>query len=155
MVIAVAVAWLAWSVPHLVYHLRHLDVHAGAVTALPLLAVPLVLGIIISILSTALYGAGANSGNAVSCASSQRSSSSEGRGDSGEPVISVPLYDGCDGKVSCPEVPQLTSQLVACAVDVCLDCTQRKPQDLGDRSIERGRHDRGVADQNPGSTGSA
>ena len=25
MVIAVAVAWLAWSVPHLVYHLRHLD----------------------------------------------------------------------------------------------------------------------------------
>jgi hypothetical protein len=26
MVIAVAVAWLAWSVPHLVYHLRHLDV---------------------------------------------------------------------------------------------------------------------------------
>jgi hypothetical protein len=26
MVIAVAIAWLAWSVPHLVYHLRHLDV---------------------------------------------------------------------------------------------------------------------------------
>jgi len=26
MVIAVAVAWLAWSVPHLVYHLSHLDV---------------------------------------------------------------------------------------------------------------------------------
>ena len=26
MVIAVAGAWLAWSVPHLVYHLRHLDV---------------------------------------------------------------------------------------------------------------------------------
>jgi hypothetical protein len=25
MVIAVAVAWLVWSVPHLVYHLRHLD----------------------------------------------------------------------------------------------------------------------------------
>ena len=25
MVIAVAVAWLAWGVPHLVYHLRHLD----------------------------------------------------------------------------------------------------------------------------------
>ena len=25
MVIAVAVAWLAWSVPHFVYHLRHLD----------------------------------------------------------------------------------------------------------------------------------
>ena len=26
LVIAVAVAWLAWGVPHLVYHLRHLDV---------------------------------------------------------------------------------------------------------------------------------
>lgn len=25
LVIAVAVAWLAWGVPHLVYHLRHLD----------------------------------------------------------------------------------------------------------------------------------
>ena len=25
MVIAVAIAWLAWGVPHLVYHLRHLD----------------------------------------------------------------------------------------------------------------------------------
>jgi hypothetical protein len=25
LVIAVAVAWLAWSVPHFVYHLRHLD----------------------------------------------------------------------------------------------------------------------------------
>ena len=29
MVIAVAVAWLAWSVPHLVYHLRHLDVFSS------------------------------------------------------------------------------------------------------------------------------
>jgi hypothetical protein len=26
LVIAVAIAWLAWGVPHLVYHLRHLDV---------------------------------------------------------------------------------------------------------------------------------
>jgi hypothetical protein len=25
LVIAVAIAWLAWGVPHLVYHLRHLD----------------------------------------------------------------------------------------------------------------------------------
>jgi len=29
MVIAVAVAWLAWAVPHLVYHLRHLDVFSS------------------------------------------------------------------------------------------------------------------------------
>jgi len=28
-VIAVAIAWLAWSVPHLVYHLRHLDVFSS------------------------------------------------------------------------------------------------------------------------------
>jgi hypothetical protein len=27
LVIAVAVAWLAWGIPHLVYHLRHLDVY--------------------------------------------------------------------------------------------------------------------------------
>ena len=48
MVIAVAVAWLAWSVPHLVYHLRHLDVFSStddkvlnvvALSALPVLAV--------------------------------------------------------------------------------------------------------------------
>src|SRR5205807_5066203 len=26
-VIAVAIAWLAWGVPHLVYHLRHLDLY--------------------------------------------------------------------------------------------------------------------------------
>jgi hypothetical protein len=46
MVIAVAVAWLAWGVPHLVYHLRHLDVYATddkvlnvvALSALPVLA---------------------------------------------------------------------------------------------------------------------
>ena len=25
LVIAVAIAWLAWGIPHLVYHLRHLD----------------------------------------------------------------------------------------------------------------------------------
>src|SRR2546423_6987593 len=29
MVIAVAVAWLVWSVPHLLYHLRHLDVFSS------------------------------------------------------------------------------------------------------------------------------
>jgi len=48
MVIAVAVAWLAWGVPHLVYHMRHLDVFATAddkvlnvvlLSALPVLAV--------------------------------------------------------------------------------------------------------------------
>ena len=48
MVIAVAVAWLAWSVPHLVYHLRHLDVFSSthdkvlnvvALSVLPVLAV--------------------------------------------------------------------------------------------------------------------
>ena len=48
MVIAVAVAWLAWAVPHLVYHLRHLDVFSStddkvlnvvALSALPVLAV--------------------------------------------------------------------------------------------------------------------
>ena len=47
LVIAVAVAWLAWDVPHLVYHLRHLDVYATgdkvlnviALVALPVLAV--------------------------------------------------------------------------------------------------------------------
>ena len=27
LVIAVAIAWLAWGVPHLVYHARHLDVY--------------------------------------------------------------------------------------------------------------------------------
>ena len=30
MVITAAVAWLAWSVPHLAYHLRHLDVLSSA-----------------------------------------------------------------------------------------------------------------------------
>jgi hypothetical protein len=47
MVIAVAVGWLAWSVPHLVYHLRHLDVFSTGdkvanvflLGSLPLLAV--------------------------------------------------------------------------------------------------------------------
>jgi len=48
MVIAVAVAWLAWGVPHLVYHLRHLDVFSStddkvlnvvALSTLPVLAV--------------------------------------------------------------------------------------------------------------------
>jgi len=47
MVIAVAVAWLAWSVPHLVYHLRHLDVFSSGdkvvnvflLASLPVLAV--------------------------------------------------------------------------------------------------------------------
>jgi hypothetical protein len=46
MVIAVAVAWLAWGVPHLVYHLRHLDVYETSdqvlnvvlLAALPVLA---------------------------------------------------------------------------------------------------------------------
>jgi hypothetical protein len=47
MVIAVAVAWLAWGVPHLVYHLRHLDLYSTtdqvlnvvALAALPVIAV--------------------------------------------------------------------------------------------------------------------
>jgi hypothetical protein len=47
LVIAVAVAWLAWGVPHLVYHLRHLDVYETedqvlnvfALAALPVLAI--------------------------------------------------------------------------------------------------------------------
>jgi len=47
MVVAVAVAWLAWSVPHLVYHLRHLDVFSSGdkvvnvflLSSLPVLAV--------------------------------------------------------------------------------------------------------------------
>lgn len=47
MVVAVAVAWLAWSVPHLVYHLRHLDVFSSGdkvvnvflLASLPVLAV--------------------------------------------------------------------------------------------------------------------
>ena len=47
LVIAVAIAWLAWSVPHLVYHLRHLDVfetgdkvlNVFALALLPVLAI--------------------------------------------------------------------------------------------------------------------
>jgi hypothetical protein len=47
LVIATAVAWLAWGVPHLVYHLRHLDLYETedqvlnvfALAALPVLAV--------------------------------------------------------------------------------------------------------------------
>ncbi len=47
LVIAVAIAWLAWGVPHLVYHLRHLDVYSTddqvlnvvLLSALPVLAV--------------------------------------------------------------------------------------------------------------------
>jgi hypothetical protein len=47
LVIAVAIAWLAWGVPHLVYHSRHLDVYETSdqvlnvvlLTALPVLAV--------------------------------------------------------------------------------------------------------------------
>jgi hypothetical protein len=47
LVIAVAVAWLAWGVPHLVYHQRHLDVYdtvdkvlnVASLVLLPVLAV--------------------------------------------------------------------------------------------------------------------
>lgn len=47
LVIAVAIAWLAWGVPHLVYHLRHLDVYettdkvlnVASLALLPVLAV--------------------------------------------------------------------------------------------------------------------
>lgn len=46
LVIAVAIAWLAWGVPHLIYHLRHLDVYSTSdqvlnavlLSALPVLA---------------------------------------------------------------------------------------------------------------------
>jgi hypothetical protein len=47
LVIAVAVAWLAWGIPHLVYHLRHLDLYETedqvmnvfALAGLPVLAI--------------------------------------------------------------------------------------------------------------------
>jgi hypothetical protein len=47
LVIAVAVAWLAWGIPHLVYHLRHLGLYETddqvlnvfALAALPALAI--------------------------------------------------------------------------------------------------------------------
>jgi hypothetical protein len=47
LVIAVAIAWLTWGVPHLAYHLRHLDLFSStdkalnvtALVALPVLAV--------------------------------------------------------------------------------------------------------------------
>jgi hypothetical protein len=47
LVIAVAIAWLAWGVPHLVYHLRHLDMlstgdkvaNVVGLVAVPVLAV--------------------------------------------------------------------------------------------------------------------
>jgi hypothetical protein len=47
LVIAVAIAWLAWGVPHLVYHVRHLDVYSRSdqvlnvvlLSALPVVAV--------------------------------------------------------------------------------------------------------------------
>lgn len=47
LVIVAAIAWLAWGVPHLVYHLRHLDLYETtdqvlnvfALAALPVLAV--------------------------------------------------------------------------------------------------------------------
>ncbi len=47
LVIAVAIAWLAWGIPHLVYHSRHLDVYDTTdqvlnvvlLSALPVLAV--------------------------------------------------------------------------------------------------------------------
>ena len=47
LVIAVAIAWLAWGVPHLVYHLRHLDMFSTGdkvgnvvtLAAVPVLAV--------------------------------------------------------------------------------------------------------------------
>lgn len=47
LVIAAALAWLAWGVPHFVYHLRHLDLYetgdqvlnVSALASLPVLAV--------------------------------------------------------------------------------------------------------------------
>jgi hypothetical protein len=47
LVIAVAIAWLAWGIPHVVYHLRHLDAYetvdkvlnVALLVSLPVLAV--------------------------------------------------------------------------------------------------------------------
>jgi hypothetical protein len=47
LVIGVAIAWLAWGIPHLVYHLRHLDMfstsdkvgNVAGLVAVPMLAV--------------------------------------------------------------------------------------------------------------------
>ena len=53
LVIAVAIAWLAWGVPHLVYHLRHLDMFSTGdkvANVLGLAAVP-VLAIVVLVLA--------------------------------------------------------------------------------------------------------
>jgi hypothetical protein len=53
LVIAVAIAWLAWGVPHLVYHLRHLDVFSTGdkvANVVGLAAVP-VLAIVVLVLA--------------------------------------------------------------------------------------------------------
>jgi hypothetical protein len=53
LVIAVAIAWLAWGVPHLVYHLRHLDMFSTGdkvANVVGLTAVP-VLGIVVLVLA--------------------------------------------------------------------------------------------------------
>jgi len=52
LVIAVAIAWLAWGIPHLVYHLRHLDVFSTGdkvANVVGLVAVP-VLAVVVLVL---------------------------------------------------------------------------------------------------------
>jgi len=53
LVIAVAISWLAWGVPHLVYHLRHLDMFSTGdkvANVVGLAAVP-VLAIVVLVLA--------------------------------------------------------------------------------------------------------
>jgi hypothetical protein len=55
LVIAVAIAWLAWGIPHLVYHLRHLDVFSTGdkvANVVGLVAVP-VLAVVVLVLMLA------------------------------------------------------------------------------------------------------
>jgi hypothetical protein len=55
LVIAVAIAWLAWEIPHLVYHLRHLDVFSTGdkvANVVGLVAVP-VLAVVVLVLMLA------------------------------------------------------------------------------------------------------
>jgi hypothetical protein len=55
MVIAVAVAWLAWGVPHLVYHLRHLDLYSTTdkvLNVVALAALPVVAAVVLALTLT-------------------------------------------------------------------------------------------------------
>ena len=53
LVIAVAIAWLAWGVPHLVYHLRHLDVFSTGdkvANVVGLVAVPVLAVVVLALI---------------------------------------------------------------------------------------------------------